>query len=89
MFEYYISHHLGKSFESVFGGVTCLPGCFCMYRIKGRKQNWIVPILASPDIVEEYSENVVDTLHKKVTIDKFAAFNLLFRIYCYWEKIDF
>jgi cellulose synthase/poly-beta-1,6-N-acetylglucosamine synthase-like glycosyltransferase len=23
VFEYYISHHLGKSFESVFGGVTC------------------------------------------------------------------
>lgn len=34
VFEYYISHHLNKTFESVFGGVTCLPGCFCMYRIK-------------------------------------------------------
>lgn len=30
VFEYYVSHHLGKAFESVFGGVTCLPGCFCM-----------------------------------------------------------
>ncbi|RYG28914.1 hypothetical protein EON81_27685, partial [bacterium] len=28
VFEYFISHHLSKSFESVFGGVTCLPGCF-------------------------------------------------------------
>ncbi|KAJ3299840.1 hypothetical protein HK104_006577 [Borealophlyctis nickersoniae] len=68
VFEYYISHHLGKAFESVFGGVTCLPGCFCMYRIKARKGvggHWIVPILVNPDIVEEYSENVVDTLHKK------------------------
>jgi len=34
VFEYYISHHLTKNFESVFGGVTCLPGCFCSYRIK-------------------------------------------------------
>lgn len=34
VFEYYISHHLAKNFESVFGGVTCLPGCFCTYRIK-------------------------------------------------------
>lgn len=34
VFEYYISHHLTKNFESVFGGVTCLPGCFCIYRIK-------------------------------------------------------
>ena len=67
VFEYFISHHLGKSFESCFGGVTCLPGCFCMYRIKAPKgaQNYWVPILANPDIVEHYSENVVDTLHKK------------------------
>ncbi|CAJ0834462.1 895_t:CDS:2 [Entrophospora sp. SA101] len=28
VFECYISHHVGKGFESVFGGVTCLPGCF-------------------------------------------------------------
>ncbi|KAJ3084978.1 Chitin synthase, class 3 [Quaeritorhiza haematococci] len=68
VFEYYISHHLGKAFESVFGGVTCLPGCFCMYRIKARKGpggRWVVPILVNPDVVEEYSENIVDTLHKK------------------------
>jgi len=67
VFEYFISHHQAKAFESVFGGVTCLPGCFCMYRIKTPKggQNYWVPILANPDIVEHYSENVVDTLHKK------------------------
>ncbi|KAI5294587.1 Chitin synthase, class 3 [Ascosphaera acerosa] len=67
VFEYYVSHHLSKAFESVFGGVTCLPGCFCMYRIKAPKggQNYWVPILANPDVVEYYSENVVDTLHKK------------------------
>lgn len=67
VFEYFISHHLSKSFESVFGGVTCLPGCFCMYRIKTPKggQNYWVPILANPDIVEHYSENVVETLHQK------------------------
>lgn len=67
VFEYFISHHQSKSFESVFGGVTCLPGCFCMYRIKAPKggANYWVPILANPDVVENYSENVVDTLHKK------------------------
>ena len=44
-----------------------MPGCFCMYRIKAPKggQNYWVPILANPDVVEHYSENVVDTLHKK------------------------
>ncbi|WWC68915.1 uncharacterized protein I206_102851 [Kwoniella pini CBS 10737] len=67
VFEYYISHHLTKAFESVFGGVTCLPGCFSMYRIKAPKgdRGYWVPILANPDICEHYSENVVDTLHKK------------------------
>ncbi|KAI9496149.1 chitin synthase-domain-containing protein [Zychaea mexicana] len=67
VFEYYISHHQSKAFESIFGNVTCLPGCFCMYRIKapkGANGHW-VPILANPDIIEHYSENVVDTLHKK------------------------
>jgi chitin synthase len=71
VFEYYISHHLSKAFESIFGGVTCLPGCFCMYRIKAPKVSepdggvqW-VPILGSPDIVDAYSENVTNTLHKK------------------------
>jgi chitin synthase len=67
VFEYYISHHLTKAFESVFGGVTCLPGCFSMYRIKAPKgdRGYWVPVLANPDIVEHYSENIVDTLHKK------------------------
>lgn len=67
VFEYYISHHQAKAFESVFGGVTCLPGCFCMYRIKAPKghDGYWVPILANPDIVERYSDNVVNTLHKK------------------------
>ncbi|KAJ7121864.1 glycosyltransferase family 2 protein [Mycena crocata] len=67
VFEYYISHHTTKAFESRFGGVTCLPGCFSMYRIKAAKgKSWCwVPILANPDIVERYSENVIDMLHKK------------------------
>jgi chitin synthase len=65
------SHFLAKSFESVFGGVTCLPGCFCMYRIKAPKISEVdgtsmwTPILSNPDIVESYSENVVETLHQK------------------------
>ncbi|KAF8527564.1 glycosyltransferase family 2 protein [Hysterangium stoloniferum] len=67
VFEYYISHHLTKAFESMFGGVTCLPGCFSMYRVKAPKgtQGYWVPVLANPDIIEHYSENIVDTLHKK------------------------
>ena len=66
VYEYFISHHLAKGFESVFGGVTCLPGCFCMYRLKARKGDgdW-VPIITKPEIVQEYSQNTVETLHQK------------------------
>ncbi|KAI9293684.1 hypothetical protein K502DRAFT_274690, partial [Neoconidiobolus thromboides FSU 785] len=66
VFEYYISHHLSKAFESIFGGVTCLPGCFSMYRIKAPKSNgdW-VPVLCNPEILQQYSENVVISLHQK------------------------
>lgn len=63
VYEYYISHHLSKAFESLFGSVTCLPGCFSLYRIrtsdKGR------PLIISNRVIDDYSENVVDTLHKK------------------------
>ncbi|KAH8118887.1 chitin synthase [Phellopilus nigrolimitatus] len=63
VYEYYISHHLNKAFESLFGSVTCLPGCFSLYRIrtadKGR------PIIISNRVIDDYAENNVDTLHKK------------------------
>ncbi|PVU90747.1 hypothetical protein BB561_004732 [Smittium simulii] len=65
VYEYYISHHLGKAFESVFGGVTCLPGCFCMYRLKARKGNDWVPVLTKPEILQDYSQSIVKTLHEK------------------------
>jgi chitin synthase len=61
VYEYFISHHMAKAFESWFGTVTCLPGCFSMYRI--HRAN--TPIVASPRIIKDYSENFVDTLHKK------------------------
>ncbi|GMM58018.1 hypothetical protein DAKH74_046340 [Maudiozyma humilis] len=67
VFEYYISHHQIKAFESFFGTVTCLPGCFSIYRIKcprGAYGEW-VPILANPDICELYADIDIVTLHKK------------------------
>ena len=63
VYEYYISHHLAKAFESLFGSVTCLPGCFCMYRI--HTPNKSIPLLTSIPVVTDYSVNNVDTLHKK------------------------
>lgn len=63
VYEYFISHYLIKAFESLFGSVTCLPGCFCMYRIRAPLKNQ--PLLISNQILEDYSINKVDTLHKK------------------------
>ncbi|KAI8799852.1 chitin synthase-domain-containing protein [Cladochytrium replicatum] len=63
VYEYFISHHLAKSFESLFGSVTCLPGCFCMYRVRTPSKN--IPLLVAPGLIEDYAENNVNTLHLK------------------------
>ncbi|TPX32124.1 chitin synthase [Synchytrium microbalum] len=62
VYEYFISHNLAKAFESMFGSVTCLPGCFSMYRIRTAKN---VPLIIAPSIISEYSTNRVETLHMK------------------------
>ena len=57
---------MGKAFESLFGSVTCLPGCFSMWRITAQsKDGLLMPILGNPDILEQYSVNEVYTLHQK------------------------
>ncbi|KAL7546674.1 hypothetical protein ACHAWF_010977 [Thalassiosira exigua] len=62
VFEYYTNHHMKKVFESVFGCVTCLPGCFTMYRLfsdDGR------PLLSCDDVYQRYATNNVRSLHDK------------------------
>lgn len=54
---------MAKAFESLFGSVTCLPGCFTLYRI--RTPDTHKPLLISNQIIQDYSENRVDTLHMK------------------------
>ncbi|KAI8617111.1 chitin synthase-domain-containing protein [Chytriomyces sp. MP71] len=63
VYEYYISHNLAKAFESLFGSVTCLPGCFSIYRIRTPVKN--IPLLIAPGVLQDYSENDVNTLHLK------------------------
>ena len=63
VYEYYISHNLAKAFESLFGSVTCLPGCFSMYRIRAAETG--KPLFVSREVVEAYAEIRVDTLHMK------------------------
>lgn len=63
VYEYYISHNLTKAFESLFGSVTCLPGCFTMYRIRAAETG--KPLFVSREVVESYSQIRVDTLHEK------------------------
>lgn len=63
VYEYFISHHLSKAFESLFGSVTCLPGCFTMYRL--RTPDTHKPLFVSNQVLHDYAENRVDTLHMK------------------------
>jgi chitin synthase len=63
VYEYFISHNLTKAFESLFGSVTCLPGCFTMYRI--RSAETAKPLFVSKEVVDSYAEIRVDTLHMK------------------------
>ncbi|TQS39316.1 hypothetical protein Golomagni_00160 [Golovinomyces magnicellulatus] len=63
VYEYYISHNLSKAFESLFGSVTCLPGCFTMYRIRAVDSG--KPLFVSREVVEQYANIRVDTLHMK------------------------
>ncbi|KAK5941978.1 hypothetical protein PMZ80_005929 [Knufia obscura] len=63
VYEYFISHNLTKAFESLFGSVTCLPGCFTMYRIRAAETG--KPLFVSKEIIDDYSEIRVDTLHMK------------------------
>ncbi|RYC55814.1 hypothetical protein CHU98_g10397 [Xylaria longipes] len=56
VYEYYISHHLSKAFESLFGSVTCLPGWTAD---RGK------PLIIADSVIREYSICNVDTLHKK------------------------
>jgi hypothetical protein len=54
---------MAKAFESLFGSVTCLPGCFTLYRL--RTPDTYKPLLISNQLIHDYSENRVDTLHMK------------------------
>ncbi|KAI1461487.1 glycosyltransferase family 2 protein [Annulohypoxylon moriforme] len=63
VYEYFISHHLAKAFESLFGSVTCLPGCFSMYRLRTADKG--KPLIISDGMIKDYSICNVDTLHKK------------------------
>ena len=59
VYKYYISHHLSKDFKSLFGSVTCLPGCFSLYHIRTADKGW--PTIISNPIIKEYAEPNVDT----------------------------
>merc|ERR1711957_853825 len=62
VFENYTNHNLKKAFESAFGCVTCLPGCFTMYRLfsdDGR------PLLSCDDVYQRYATNDITSLHDK------------------------
>ncbi|TEB29002.1 hypothetical protein FA13DRAFT_1866086 [Coprinellus micaceus] len=57
VYEYLIFHHMAKAFRSLFGSITCLPGCFTPYRL--RTPDTHKPLLISNQPVHDYSENRV------------------------------
>lgn len=61
-----MSHRLGKTFESIFNSVICLPGCFCMYQVYSyNDEGFKIPILIDDAIMNNYMVSEVDTLHQK------------------------
>jgi chitin synthase len=82
VYEYFISHHMAKAFESLFSTVTCLPGwCVFFFLRPGIDLTSSTvnsfsmyrlrtlehkPVLISDAIIAEYGENKVETLHVKV-----------------------
>jgi len=62
VYEYFSSHHLKKAFESLFGTVTCLPGCFTMYRILTEDNR---PLFACDNVLAQYQRNDIESLHEK------------------------
>lgn len=67
VYEYYINHNLHKAFESCIGSVTCLPGCFSIYRIKfkSKKNDRVKPGIILNEIVDGYSNRNVNSLHTR------------------------
>ncbi|KAI8906445.1 chitin synthase-domain-containing protein [Gorgonomyces haynaldii] len=61
VYEYFISQHMAKAFESIFGSVTCLPGCFSLYRIHDKRK----PVLVKKELLDEYCLDEASTLHLK------------------------
>lgn len=46
-----------------FGSVSCLPGCFTLYRIRTNDKGR--PLIISNRVIDEYADDNVDTLDKK------------------------
>ena len=61
VYEYFISHHMAKAFESLFGSVTCLPGYFTLFHLCTADTQ--KPLLISNHMISDYSQNCVNTLH--------------------------
>lgn len=63
VFDYFISFNLSKAFESLLNSVTCLPGCFSLYRIFSATDG--VLVLVSERLIADYGVRNANTLHMK------------------------
>jgi len=62
VYEYYISYYLSKAFESFFGSVMCLPGCFSFYRIYFDSKQ---PGVIKTEVVNDYASTDINTVYRK------------------------
>ena len=60
VYEYFISYHVAKAFESLFG---CLPGCFTLFCLCTADTH--KPLLVLNRMILDYFQNHIDTLHMK------------------------
>ncbi|KAI6006642.1 chitin synthase-domain-containing protein [Pisolithus orientalis] len=71
VYKYFISHHMAKAFESLFGLLTCLPSCFTLFHLCTPDTH--KPLLVSNQITQDYSQNhmqfIRDTHAEMVTPD--------------------
>jgi len=65
VYEYWVSFSFTKTFESMFGAVTCLPGCFSLFRLRKKTSLGCGLILTKPELIDNYSVSDLETLHLK------------------------
>ncbi|KAI6006352.1 chitin synthase-domain-containing protein [Pisolithus orientalis] len=74
VYEYFISHHMVKAFESLFGSLTCLPSCFTLFCLHMPDMHNV-----SNQITQDYSQNLWMLMLRQLLwmIGRFCSHNVI------------